>query len=424
MQISFSTKSIHGLSRIGTDPDSIPDKGAYGITLDAESFYSRNALEYYGIKEFDADAARNRFAEFIQRCAKNRVVLNAMRTPHLRWDTKRTDLNGWMLQAGRECIRACAKMECRYIVVQPLFSGIPKACLWQENRRYYSILGQTAKQAGIKILMENQCGCVNGRFVRGACADAGVAAGWIDRLNEELGEEIFGFCLDTGACSLCGQDMGEMAAVLGEKVKAVLVRECDGVHEASRLPFTGKTANGQDTDWQGLIRGLRRIEFDGIMIMDAGDTLKGFSHLLRPYIYPAMRAVADYLKWQIEMEKCIKEYPERVLFGAGNMCRQYMACYGEQYPPLFICDNNPALWGQKVYGIDIKPPEKLKHLPEGCVVIICNTFYEEIAGQLKNMGITKIGTFSDECLPFDTRFPISPARAKEPCRIPYAGRDG
>lgn len=398
MQISFSTKSIYGLSRIGTDPDSVLDRDAYGLTLDAETFYSRKSLECHGTREFYGDAIKDRFAKLIQDCAKGQVRIHAMRAPRLKWETKRTDLNGLMLQIGKDCIRACAGTGCEYIVIQPLFAGIPKVDLWRENHHYYAVLGQLAKQAGMKILMENQCGYANGRLARGICADFAAAAGWIDELNGELEEEVFGFCLDTCACSLCRQDMGVVASELGTRLKAVLIRECDGLREASRIPFTGKNVAGHPMDWQGLIRGLRRIEFDGILIMDGGDTMQGLSHLLRPYAYPLMRSVADYLKWQIGMERCIKGYPARVLFGAGNMCRQYMACYGEQYPPLFISDNNASLWGTRAYGVEIKPPEELKDLPKGCVVIICNTYYEEIVGQLKSIGVKRIGAFSDEYL--------------------------
>lgn len=398
MQVSFSTKSIHGLSRTGAGRCGVPAGDAYGITLDVETFYSRNALAYYGKIESDTNAVRERFAEFLLDCTESGVPLHAMRMPRLGWDTKRTDLNDLMLRIGQEGIGACAQAACGYIVIQPLFAGIPGEELWKENHRYYAALGQTAKQAGIRILMENQCGYVNGHLVRGACADAAVAAAWIDELNGEFGEELFGFCLDTGACNLCRQDMGETAAALGDRLKAVMIRECDAVREASRLPYTGRSAAGQDADWQSLIRGLRRIAFDGILIMDAGDTLKGFSHLLRPHVYALICATADYLRWQIGMERDIKEYPARVLFGAGNMCRQYMAYYGEQYPPLYISDNNPELWGTKVCGREVRAPEELKDLPEECVVIICNTFYEEIAAQLRSLGVRRIGTFSDECL--------------------------
>lgn len=400
VQISFSTKCIRNFKRIREERDSDADMDAYGVTLDIELFFPQNILESYGIKELNADVRRERFARYIRYYAEKCVPINAMRAPRLKWNTKRTDLNGLMLQIGKDCIEECAGADCRYIIIQPLFSGIPKADIWKENHKYYDTLGHLAKNAGVRILMENQCGYINGHFVRGVCADASVASEWIDTLNEELGEEIFGFCLDTGACHLCGQDMGEMVSILGERVNAIFVRECDGIHEASRLPFTGNNKTGQDTDWKGLIGGLRRIKFDGILMMDASDTIQGFSYMIRSHVYLLMRSVADYLKWQIGMEKCIKEYPARVLFGAGNMCRQYMMCYGEQYPPLFACDNNPELWGKSIYGLEVKSPEVLKELPEECVVIICNTFYEEIAKQLKDLGVKHIGTFSDDYLFF------------------------
>ena len=56
MQVSLSTKSIHGVTGIGADPEGVLDKSVYGITVDAETFYGRNALEGCGGKGFDADA--------------------------------------------------------------------------------------------------------------------------------------------------------------------------------------------------------------------------------------------------------------------------------------------------------------------------------------------------------------------------------
>ncbi len=99
------------------------------------------------------------------------------------------------------------------------------------------------------------------------------------------------------------------------------------------------------------------------------------------------------------MEKAIKRCSARVLFGAGNMCRNYMKFYGEKYPPLFVCDNNSKLWGTKICGLEVKEPEVLKKMPPECAVIICNTFYSEIAEQLRTMGIRNIKTYNDEYLP-------------------------
>lgn len=102
---------------------------------------------------------------------------------------------------------------------------------------------------------------------------------------------------------------------------------------------------------------------------------------------------------QIQIERDLKKYRQIALFGAGNMCRNYLKCYGDKYPPLFTCDNNPKLWGTELEGLAVKDPQELKNLPENSGVIICNIFYREIEAQLREMGITNIGYFNDEYMP-------------------------
>ena len=87
------------------------------------------------------------------------------------------------------------------------------------------------------------------------------------------------------------------------------------------------------------------------------------------------------MRWQIEQEKVLKQYDKRVLFGAGNMCRNYMKCYGEEFPPLFTCDNNSKLWGTRLEGIEVKSPEELRNIPQDCAIFICNVYYKEIEEQ-------------------------------------------
>lgn len=100
------------------------------------------------------------------------------------------------------------------------------------------------------------------------------------------------------------------------------------------------------------------------------------------------------------MENLLKGHKSVVLFGAGNMCRNYMKCYGEAYPPLYTCDNNPRLWGTTFNGLEVKAPESLKELPKDCVIFICNIYYREIERQLRDMGIENdIEFFNDEYMP-------------------------
>jgi hypothetical protein len=110
-------------------------------------------------------------------------------------------------------------------------------------------------------------------------------------------------------------------------------------------------------------------------------------------------SVANYFKWQIEIENLLKKYQSIVLFGAGNMCRNFMKCYGEEYPPLYTCDNNPGIWGTEFCGLEVKSPDSLLKLPDDCGVFICNIYYREIEKQLLDMGIQNIEFFNDEYMP-------------------------
>lgn len=323
------------------------------------------------------------------------------RAPFLKADTKRRDLNKHMFCLACASIRACRDAGCEAVIISPLFSGLDREKERKVNMEYYQNLLPLAKEYHVQILLKNLCRDVGGHLVHGICADAYEAVSWIDRLNEEAGEERFGFCMDTGVCSLCGQRMQEYAHILGNRMKAVILRDNDGHKELSALPFTCTSCGGQcQTDWLGLIRGLREIRFDGSLILDFSDTAASFSPLLRQPLLKLAEAVGEYFVWQIGMEDFLKKCQSIVLFGAGNMCRNYMKCYGETYPPLFTCDNNQKLWGADFCGLKVLPPEQLKEIPEECVILICNIYYREIEQQLRGMGIrNQIGFFNDEYMP-------------------------
>lgn len=395
---------------------------------------------------------RRFFEKMHGECVRNHLRIPVALAPYLPRDTKRGDLAGRLTGIQKECIRYCGETGCGYLVVRPLYAdygtdavqeSVPAdkdavrmnaahreaVCKdaadmnsghgdalqmnflcsydaedirqdeWRLNREYYLGLAETAREHGVMVLLANQCRNRNGRMVRSVCSDGEEAAMWIDRLNREAGEERFGFCMDVGVLSLCGQDMYEFALALGDRLKAVVLRDCDGQNEGSMLPFTCACMGKPRTDWLRLLRGLREIGFDGRLILNACDTVVTFSPLLRPPLLRLAKATADYFKWQIGIENLLKKYPKIVLFGAGNMCRNYMKCYGEKYPPLFTCDNNEKTWGTVFCGLEVKPPEALKGMPKDCGVFICNIYYREIEQQLRVMGVENIEFFNDEYMP-------------------------
>ncbi len=338
--------------------------------------------------------------QILEHCREKELQCTIAMAPYLDWNTRREDLNDLMKHLAEESLEICGQIGCRYLIVRPLSAGIPSESLWLQNQEFYLHLAERAKKYGVQILLENQCRDFNGHLIRGLCSDGRQASDWTDILNTAAGEERFGFCMDVGACNICGQNMYEFILALGKRLKAVILRDCDGNSESALLPFTAVRTGQSRTDWLNLIRGLREIGFDGELIMDFHDTAAAFSPILRPELLKMAKSVAEYFQWQIGMENLLQKYPSRVLFGAGNMCRAYMKCYGKKYPPLFTCDNNEKLWGNVFEGLKVKDPQCLMNLPSDCAVFICNSYYREIEAQMQRMGLKNpIVFFNDEYMP-------------------------
>lgn len=415
MEISCFTTGIVNHNHPGQGIMDLLGAGFSQLVLDIGMYCTGGDLEKAGL----SDAKRKSFGAFdrlavltdpsnlkeslngvLRKIEEGHLQISAAYAPNLLRDTKRTDLNDLLKNILEACIRLCGKAGCRYLVVRPLFAGVEPGEEWAVNQAFYLNLAATAREANVMILLENQCRDVGGHLVRGICSDGRVAAEWIDSLNEACGEERFGFCMDAGVCNLCGQNMYEFTCVLGKRIKMVILRDCDGHRESAMLPFTCAVQKKSQTDWLGLIRGLREVSFDGLLALEITDTAAAFSPLLRPQMLLLARSTGDYFKWQIEIENQLKKYRSIVLFGAGNMCRNYMKCYGEKYPPLFTCDNNKALWGTSFCGLEVRPPEALMTLDADCCIFICNIYYREIEKQLRDMGIKNpIIFFNDEYMP-------------------------
>ncbi len=291
-------------------------------------------------------------------------------------------------------LKLCRQAGCPYLLVYPVSHDQMDL---ERVTKWYERLIPEAKEQQVTILISNQVKYSEGHWVRGIFAEAEELSAWIDAENEKAGHEAFAVCLDTGSTNLCGQDNYELIRVLGSRIKAVIIRENNGHDEFSLMPFSYAYSK---PDYMGLIRGLREIDFDGLLWIDAAHSYASYSTMVRPALMNLIKETGDFLAWQIGMEQGLKRYPNRVLFGAGNMCRNYMKCYGESYPPLFTCDNNQSLWGEEFCGLTIKDPKELLSIPKDCVIYICNTYYREIDAQLREMGVTNpIEYFNDEYLP-------------------------
>ncbi|MCL2050589.1 MAG: glycosyltransferase [Lachnospiraceae bacterium] len=86
--------------------------------------------------------------------------------------------------------------------------------------------------------------------------------------------------------------------------------------------------------------------------------------------------------------KLLNEKKRIVLFGAGEMAREYLDNEGWRELPIFIADNDSLKHGQSFKGLIIKKPEEILSIKDKAAVLITSVNYEkEIAVQLEEMGI-------------------------------------
>ncbi len=327
---------------------------------------------------------------FFEKAKEGGLEIALAKAPALLYDVKRKEKKDAIPALTKESIKLCNTYGVSKLIVPSLEEGL------EENRKYYAEILPVAKENHVTILIENSCKNVNGHFVRGMFSNPEDVKSFIN----ELGRDYIGFAFDQANMNLSGQNPLEFLSELKGYVDAVILSDNDGDQDAKLLPFTSNSIKGSNVDWTSLVRGVRASGFDGDIILDYADTALFASPYLKPDLLSYAKKTGDYFKWQFEMERMIEKYPSRVLFGAGNMCRNYILNYGKDYPPLFTCDNNSAIWGTTFEGLEVKNPEELKSLSKDTAIFICNVYYREIEAQLRDMGIENpIERFNDEFLP-------------------------
>lgn len=190
--------------------------------------------------------------------------------------------------------------------------------------------------------------------------------------------DVLNFCLDVDKCLELGLNPVEYINILGNKIGVIIITNV----------------------WEELIRAMASVGFNGTLVINYWEKLRYVPSGMRKAYQKYVHELGGYISWALSMDELVKKHNKRVLFGAGNMCRNYMLMYGDEYPPLFTCDNNSSRWGETIDGLVIKNPEELKSLDEDVAVYICNMYWDEIESQLKAMGIKNpIEKFNDEFLP-------------------------
>ncbi|MBO4410519.1 MAG: sugar phosphate isomerase/epimerase [Spirochaetales bacterium] len=171
--------------------------------------------------------------------------------------------NDGLLEMLKKSIAACDYIDCRNLVIHPFYYSFEHAMDAETEKKVnierFSMLIPTARKYGITILLENLFSKYNNKRYEACCSNIDTACWYIDELNRIAGQEMFGFCMDTGHLHLLGKDQYATMVKLGKRIKAFHVHDNDGNSDQHVAPYMGTII------WNRFIQGLHDIGFNSTL---------------------------------------------------------------------------------------------------------------------------------------------------------------
>lgn len=229
------------------------------------------------------------------------------------------EINNYLMRVvAPKSMEICAFFGCPYIVVHGFklarFLGTEEM-EWQETKKFIDFIAPMAKRLGITICIENLYNNIGLHIIEGPCCDARKIALRIDRINEKYGAEVLGFCLDTGHANLIGMDFEDFITTLGSRLKVLHIHDNDGTADLHQIPFTftRNRENVSSTDWDGFIRGLQAVQFEGVLSFETAPVLSSFPARMKQDVLRFIAGIGEYFAGEtqsrgMEISHCLEPY--------------------------------------------------------------------------------------------------------------------
>ena len=215
----------------------------------------------------DLDALFEYYRPIKEALEKSGIEVAQTHAPFPSYVDGNEEISQHMIEVIGKCIAICDYLGCPAIVVHPFTSAKDKEKETRVNYELYRGLMPYAKKYGVKVCLENMVGWGCGAHpVNGACADMNETIKYIDTLNAEAGEDVFGFCLDIGHATLTGNNIYYDILALGNRLTVLHLHDNNAIHDQHLAPYTAKSQGRSNiVHWNGLLRGLRKIGYKGAL---------------------------------------------------------------------------------------------------------------------------------------------------------------
>lgn len=309
MQIGVQTKDVVYDLNPGDGFEMLKKTGFSCADFSLNSYLTNTSLYKFELNDFFNKSEcelEQFFAPHKEGAKKAGIYINQMHMPYPNYVPNGSrELNDYLWNnVAPKSMKICAFFECPYIVMHgfKLARNLGSEELeWEQTEKFIDSLAPMAKEMGITICIENLYNSIGTHIVEGPCCNARKAAERIDRINEKYGAEILGFCFDTGHANLVGINFEEFISTLDYRLKVLHIHDNDGIGDLHQIPFTFTRSreNAVSTDWDGFVRGLKRIKFDKVLSFETAPVLTAFPDEMKQDSLAFIAKIGNYFAEKI-----------------------------------------------------------------------------------------------------------------------------
>lgn len=239
--------------------------------------------------------------------SESSIIINQMHMPYPIFIPGISDeINDYLLNTvAPKSMEICHYFNCHYIVVHGLklayYLGSESA-EWSATEQFLNTILPMAKEMHITVCVENLYTSIGTHLTEGPCCNAKKMVDRIDKINDNYKAEVLGFCFDTGHANLVGIDFESFITTLAHRLKVLHIHDNDGVSDLHQIPFTfTKTReNTSSTDWNGFIRGLQNIKYNGVLSFETAPVLTAFPNEMKKDTLEFISKIGRYFSERIE----------------------------------------------------------------------------------------------------------------------------
>ena len=308
MKIGVGSAAVACLGEPKETYRALSEMGFTAIDLDMGEKWSVGQIgknETWGFFDQSLDEITAFFKRYADAARDNGIDVFQTHAPFPTARIGHEEMNAYTLMAIEKCIRSLPALGCRNIVVHPIQTDkhMSDEEAFGLNFELFKSFIPALKETDTVMCIENCYHYYMGRILAISVSNAEFLSRLVDELNCLAGVECFGICYDTGHGNITGKSHYRELLVYGDRLKTLHMHDTDGVHDTHLIPYTGRYLDRQATDWEGILKALAKIGYNGSLNFENGSGVLAFPRVAQAAALQLDACIGKYFNERIEYYK-------------------------------------------------------------------------------------------------------------------------